>query len=328
MRIRPATPKALEEAARRIRRGLLVAFPTETVYGLGANALDPAAVLRIFEAKGRPADNPLIVHVSDLRMLARVATGIPRVAKRLMDAFWPGPLTLVLPRHPEVPEVVTAGLSRVAVRMPAGAIARQLIRLAGVPIAAPSANVSGRPSPTTAAHVAEDFANLRGLLLIDGGSTELGLESTVVSFDGDTVRVLREGAISREALAKVVGLAKEEGDRADRHGERPESPGLKYRHYAPTRPLFVFRAGREASLLAFVEAHSTALVLCRDGAFPELPKERVVTLGRSLKEMGRRLFDALRTQRPGESLIVLGVRKTGTGRAIMDRLERAATQIF
>ncbi len=196
--VHPANARSLRAAAARLRRGELVAFPTETVYGLGANALDAKAVAKIFAAKGRPRDNPMIVHVSDLKMLGRVVRGVPALASRLIERFWPGPLTLLLSKKSSVPSSVTAGLKMVAVRMPEG-IARDLVRLAGVPIAAPSANVSGRPSPTTAAHVAEDFPDV---FVLDGGPTKHGVESTVLALAPP--RILREGAIPGDLLRKMI----------------------------------------------------------------------------------------------------------------------------
>src|SRR5512140_2703955 len=197
--VHPLNSRSLRAAAARLRRGEIVAFPTETVYGLGANALDEKAVAKIFAAKGRPHDNPMIVHVSDQKMLRRVVRGVPALASRLIERFWPGPLTLVLSKKSSIPSLVTAGLDTVAVRMPEG-LARDLVRLAGVPIAAPSANVSGRPSPTTAAHVAEDFPDV---YVLDGGPTEHGVESTVLALEPFPV-VLRQGALSEESLRKVV----------------------------------------------------------------------------------------------------------------------------
>src|ERR1035441_7211289 len=191
--------RSLRAAAALLRRGDLVAFPTETVYGLGANALDAKAVAKIFEAKGRPQDNPVIVHVSDLRMLRKVADPPPPRARALIARFWPGPLTLLLSKKSSLPSSVTAGLDTVAVRMPQG-LARDLIRLAGVPVAAPSANLSGRPSPTTALHVAEDFPDV---FVLDGGSTKHGVESTVVALEPFPV-VLRQGALSEESLRKTI----------------------------------------------------------------------------------------------------------------------------
>jgi L-threonylcarbamoyladenylate synthase len=334
--IRRATPAALRAAAARLAHGQLVAFPTETVYGLGASALDARAVAKIFEAKGRPSDNPIIVHVSDRRMLRRVARRVPPPAEKLIARFWPGPLTLVLPKRPLVPPLVTAGLDTVAVRMPEG-LARDLVRLAGVPIAAPSANLSGRPSPTTAAHVAHDFP---GLFVLDGGPTRHGLESTVLAFDPP--RILRQGAITEEELREILLEGKRTKAAGGRTGARlatgglsvrrgtvrrgpAESPGTKYRHYAPVRPLILFL--RESSLLAYARAHPDALVLCPGWLAPFFAASRVVPLGDSIGEIARNLFAALRTRRRGRELLVLAVPRRGLGRAVMDRLTRAATRI-
>ena len=324
-----ATPAALREAAARLRRGELVAFPTETVYGLGANALDATAVARIFEAKGRPHDNPVIVHVSDLTMLRRVATAPPPRAKELLARFWPGPLTLLLSKKSSLPSSVTAGLPTVAVRMPEG-LARDLVRLAGVPVAAPSANLSGRPSPTTAAHVAEDFPDV---FVLDGGPTSHGLESTVVSLDPPTV--LREGAIPGDLLRKVIpGLRLPAARSQRRDGRRRTiakakeaalSPGTKYTHYAPTRPLTLFL--RRSSLLSYFATHPNALVLCESPAARLFSKQNVLSLGSSPEEIGRNLFAALRTRRKGTELLALAIPRRGVGRAVMDRLTRAATRI-
>lgn len=328
--VRRATPATLRAAAERIARGALVAFPTETVYGLGANALDEKAVARIFEAKGRPSDNPIIVHVSDRKMLRKVVSRIPAAAELLIRAFWPGPLTLVLPKKPVVPSLVTAGLDTVAVRMPQG-LARDLVRLAGVPIAAPSANLSGRPSPTTAAHVAEDFP---GLFILDGGPAPHGLESTVVAFDPP--RILRHGAITEEELRDFLrkgkragaGIRRASSRRASsrsREGPPAESPGTKYTHYAPVRPLILFR--RKSSLFAYAKAHPESLVLCPAWLAPFFAAWRVVPLGDTMEEIARNLFAALRTRRKGTELLVPAVPRRGLGRAVMDRLERAATRI-
>lgn len=216
-----------------IREGGLVAFPTETVYGLGANGLDEEAVLRIFEAKGRPADNPLILHIAKKNEARALWDSVPQKAQQLMDAFWPGPLTLVFTRSKQVPDAVTAGLDTVALRMPSHKTARALIKAAGVPIAAPSANLSGRPSPTTAQHVLEDLSG-RIPLILDGGPCAHGLESTVVSV-GTVPMILRPGMITQAMLEAVVGpvrlhkslLQPLEG------AEDATSPGMKYRHYAP-----------------------------------------------------------------------------------------------
>jgi len=328
----PVDTRSLREAAARLRRGELVAFPTETVYGLGANALDEKAVAKIFAAKGRPKDNPLIVHVSDRKMLRKVVRRLPALANRLAARFWPGPLTIVLPKKSSVLSLVTASLNTVAVRMPEG-VARDLVRLAGVPIAAPSANVSGRPSPTTAAHVAEDFPDV---FVLDGGPTKHGVESTVVALDPP--RILREGAISGDFLRRMIPelrlaassrrVAPGKGAFSSKGNERRRaaiSPGTRYVHYAPSRPLILFL--RESSLLAYAKTHPGALILCPTSLAPLFPKQRTLALGSSPEEIARGLFAALRTRRRGSELLVLAVRRRGLGRTIMDRLERAATRI-
>lgn len=329
--IHTAGPRSLRAAAARLRRGELVAFPTETVYGLGANALDEKAVAKIFAAKGRPADNPIIVHVSDRKMLRRLVRRVPDAAKALMRKFWPGPLTLILSKKSLVPSLVTAGLDTVAVRMPQG-LARDLVRLAGVPIAAPSANLSGRPSPTTAPHVAEDFPDV---FVLDGGPTAHGLESTVVALEPRPV-VLRQGALSEESLRKMIPglrravssghLAPGSGDSSSKVKRRAaQSPGTRYVHYAPSRPLILFL--RRSSLLAYAKTHPGALVLCPVSLSLLIPKQRSLSLGSSPEEIARNLFAALRTRRKGTELLALAIPRRGIGRAVMDRLTRAATRI-
>jgi L-threonylcarbamoyladenylate synthase len=239
VRVTPELPDAatLRRAGDILRRGGLVAFPTETVYGLGANALDPVAVRRIFLAKGRPGDNPLIVHVADRESLARLVTGVPAVGLRLMDAFWPGPLTLVLPKTDRVPPEVTAHLPSVAVRMPDHDVALGLIAAAGVPVAAPSANRSGRPSPTTADHVREDLAG-RIEFILDAGPTGVGVESSVVDVTGPVPTLLRPGGVPLEELRRVAGeVAVDPGLAGGEGVAHPKAPGMKYTHYAPRAPL-------------------------------------------------------------------------------------------
>jgi len=317
--VHPANARSLRAAAARLRRGELVAFPTETVYGLGANALDEKAVAKIFRAKGRPHDNPVIVHVSDMKMLRKVVREVPALASRLIALYWPGPLTLLLSRKSSVPSSVTAGLKTVAVRMPQG-LARELVRLAGVPIAAPSANLSGRPSPTTAAHVAEDFPDI---FVLDGGSTKHGVESTVVALDPP--RILREGAIPGDFLRKVIpGLQLTASRRRQARGSAV-SPGTKYTHYAPARPLTLFL--RRSSLLSYFRSHPNALVLCPARLSSLFPKQNILLLGSSPEEIARNLFAALRTRRKGTELLALAIPRRGIGRAVMDRLTRAATRI-
>lgn len=228
-----ASEENLALGADLLKRGCLVAFPTETVYGLGANALDPQAVLSIFAAKGRPADNPLIVHVWHRKQLEGLCLVTP-LAEKLMDAFWPGPLTLLLKRTTAVPDCVTARLPTVAVRMPSHPVASALLKACDLPIAAPSANLSGKPSPTTAAHVYGDM-NGRIPLVIDGGSCDVGLESTVLDISGERPCILRPGGITAEMLENVIGPVDIAGSvlRPLKDGEKALSPGMRYRHYSP-----------------------------------------------------------------------------------------------
>jgi L-threonylcarbamoyladenylate synthase len=266
--------RQLLPAAEALRRGELVAFPTETVYGLGANALDPAAVASIFTAKGRPADNPLIVHIASLEALPPLVREITPLARKLFAAFSPGPLTLILPKSAAVPEVVTAGLETVAVRIPAHPVARRLIELAGVPVAAPSANRSGRPSPTRGWHVAADLAG-RISYIIEAGSSDYGLESTVVDTTGAAPVILRPGAITAAAIEAVLGMpvaqaggtrtsraeprAAEAGRQMADNGDAPRSPGMKYRHYAPKAQVIIAEDADPAERFRHIAAMVAAL---------------------------------------------------------------------
>ena len=235
----------IRRAGEILKKGGLVAFPTETVYGLGANALDETAAGRIYRAKGRPSDNPLIVHIADWEDIFLIAEEIPEQAKKLADAFWPGPLTMILKKSDAVPLTTTGGLSTVAVRMPDHDIARALIRAGGWYVAAPSANTSGRPSPTTAQHVADDMDGVIDMI-IDGGPAGIGLESTIVDLTEGTPVILRPGYINEEMLGRVLGRI--ETDRAlisDDDTIRPKAPGMKYRHYAPKAQLFIVEGEEE-----------------------------------------------------------------------------------
>lgn len=236
---------ALKKGGEILKRGGLVAFPTETVYGLGGNALDPEAAKKIYAAKGRPSDNPLIVHIADMERLSEITAKIPQKANILAETYWPGPLTIILPKAACVPAETTGGLESVAVRLPADPIAQALIREAGGFVAAPSANTSGRPSPTTAQHVIEDLGDAVELI-IDGGRVGIGLESTIVDFTEEIPLVLRPGAISLEMLQEIIGEVKL--DRAllkESEQERPKAPGMKYRHYAPKAELFIVEGPAE-----------------------------------------------------------------------------------
>ena len=313
--------------------GELVAFPTETVYGLGANGLDGAAVAKIFAAKGRPMDNPLILHVSEKEQAGELCV-LNDAARRLMEAFWPGPLTLVLPKKPHIPDEVTAGLSTVAVRMPSHEGARALIAAAGRPIAAPSANRSGRPSPTTAQHVLEDMDG-RIPLILDGGPCQVGVESSVIDATGEVPVILRPGGITPEMVERVLGHV-----RVDEHvmsplkeGDVARSPGMKYKHYAPKAKAVIFSGTPEHVVAA----------ICRRYDEQTDKGERVAILGLDEHNYGGRTFISLGSEkRPQEAAARLfaalreldergdtvalceAVDTAGIGLAVMNRMGRAA----
>ena len=247
-RLAPAA-EAIALAGETIRAGGLVAFPTETVYGLGANAWDTQAVARIFHAKGRPSTDPLIVHIADMEQLSQVARAIPASARELCRRFWPGALTLVLPKANAIPANLTAGLDTVAVRMPDHAVALALLRNAGVPIAAPSANLFSRPSPTSAQHVLEDLAGHVDIVL-DAGSTTIGLESTIVSLVDNPPRLLRPGGISLESLREIVPDLRYEPQYIAEDGEAAPAPGTMLKHYAPRARIMLFQGADDAAVHA------------------------------------------------------------------------------
>jgi L-threonylcarbamoyladenylate synthase len=312
--LRVASPEAIAAAATELRAGRLVAFPTETVYGLGADATNARAAAAVFEAKGRPRFNPLIVHVATVE--AAVALGdLIAVARKLADAFWPGPLTLVLAKRVGCPvaELATAGLDTIAVRVPAHPVAQALLRAADLPIAAPSANRSGHVSPTTAAHVQADLGDLVAMIL-DGGATPVGLESTVVDATGDEPVVLRLGAVAREDITRVLGrpVALAAGD-----ADKPASPGMLARHYAPAARLRLQarEVGRDEALLAFGRK-------VPDHAGPMFN----LSPSGDLTEAAANLFAALRAldASGAAGIAVTPIPEQGLGEAINDRLRRAA----
>ena len=329
------TPEALARAGALIRAGALVAFPTETVYGLGANALDAAAVGRIFEAKGRPGDNPLIVHISDIGQLDPLISVEPSPAARaLMDACWPGPMTLIFPKSDAVPMAVTAGLDTVAVRYPAHPAARALIDAAGRPIAAPSANRSGRPSPTTAAHVLEDMDG-RVPLILDGGPCRVGVESTVIDVTGPVPRVLRPGGVTPERIEAICGsvLVDDAVMRPLSEGERPRSPGMKYRHYAPAGALTIVQGSEDAVTAAIRRLYDEALssggrplILALSSHLAAYGDRRALSLGANAEDMAHALFARLRDADAlgADALFSEAVDADGVGLAVMNRLGRAA----
>jgi L-threonylcarbamoyladenylate synthase len=313
----PPTEAGLAEAGRLLRAGRLVAFPTETVYGLGAHAGDRDAVARTFTAKGRPADNPLIVHVVGLGDLDGVVREVTPLAARLADRFWPGPLTLVLAAHPDLPRATTAGLDSVAVRAPDHAVARRLLTSAGVPVAAPSANRSGRPSPTSAAHVLADLAG-RIDAVVDGGPCTVGVESTVVDARGEFPTVLREGSVTREELGLGVDAA---GTGSLQLGA---SPGTRHRHYQPSCRVELAPAGTGPDVARRLATGGAHVGLIARGAAPW----GVVEIARfdTAEQLAAILYGALRDAELAavDVVVVEEVADVGIGRALMDRLRRAA----
>jgi L-threonylcarbamoyladenylate synthase len=333
---------ALDRAAAILRAGGTVAFPTETVYGLGANALDPAAVERIFEAKARPSWDPLIVHVTDAGQFQSVAGGIPAKARTLMNAFWPGPLTLLLPKGAALPAIVTAGRSRVGVRMPSHPVARRLIELAQVPVAAPSANLFGRTSPTRAEFVLEDLDG-RIDAVIDSGETSLGLESTVVDVCEEPPILYRPGMVTLEELQAVIGtlVRYREPESAPLIPEAQPSPGVGLKHYSPKAKLIVYEPTGEAKSLDLAR-------MLRDRGevigimLPESPQGQtrphvqpsclpgflIYHWGKwaDTGELARRLFAGLRELDDRGATVILCPlpQEEGLGRAIRDRLLKAA----
>lgn len=339
IRLRAGEPLDLVRAAALLRDGGLVAFPTETVYGLGANALSRAAVAKIFEAKGRPAWDPLIVHVSDEKMLQQVAS-VSEGARGLMNAFWPGPLTLLLPRLPHVPDAVTAGRSLVGIRMPRHAVALALIREAGVPLAAPSANRFGHTSPTSAAHVLDDLEG-RIDAVLDGGETEIGVESTVVELAGEGVILYRPGAVTMSMLEFVVGAGNVRMYRGTAATDQPiaslPSPGVGMRHYAPRARLVLVQvdhldvASKKGSLISAV-GHALALDEAVGVMLPDRwscnSESRLFSWGPwdAPAVLAHRLFAGLRAlDETGVATIVCPVPQgEGLAAAVRDRLEKAA----
>lgn len=322
----------MNRAAVALQAGQLVAFPTETVYGLGADGLNTQACQAIYEAKGRPSDNPLILHIADLAMLEDICQNIPDRAYVLAEAFWPGPLTLILEKTSLVSEVVSGGLDTVAVRMPNHPVALELIRKVGRPLAAPSANLSGRPSPTTATHVAIDLEDrIAGIL--DGGPCEVGLESTIVDLTVDPPAILRPGGISAEALEKVLGLVNT-GQALD-PDQAPKAPGMKYRHYAPSVPVYLLDEGRLAEEVDEVlkgQGDKQIGFLLSDELIGALP---VVNAGIYLYNLGSHKQPDLAAQRLFSGLRYLDLQEVdvmyaepweekGIGVAIMNRMHKLA----
>ena len=331
-RILGTSEEDIERAAEIIRQGGLVAFPTETVYGLGADALNPEAVGKVYAAKGRPSDNPMIVHISSKDDLTRLTFEITEDMKKLADVFWPGPLTMVVPARPVVPKVTTGGLDTVAVRMPSDLTAASLITASGVPIAAPSANLSGKPSPTTARHVIDDLDG-RIDAIIEGGDCQVGIESTVVDMTGSVPAVLRPGIITQEQLSSALGktveldpvlLTKHEIKRGEGLLEtdgdfKPKSPGMKYKHYAPKAEMIIYKGDREKAALAMAE-EKLRRVECGQKV------EIIIYDDEEPEKAAREFFAKLRAcDKAGVDVILAAaLKEDGVGFAVMNRMFKSA----
>ncbi|CEI71606.1 MULTISPECIES: L-threonylcarbamoyladenylate synthase [Romboutsia] len=322
----------LKKQAELLKEGKTVIFPTETVYGLGANALDENAVKKIYEAKGRPSDNPLIVHIYDREEVRDLAKDISNKAEIVMDKFWPGPITIILNKKDIVPNTTSGGLDTVAIRMPSHKIARELIKQSGLPIAAPSANISGRPSPTKGNHVKEEMdGRVSGIVL--GGNCDFGLESTVLDLTGEVPMILRPGSITKEDLEEVLGevlvdpslLKKEDNKKA-------KAPGMKYTHYSPDADVYIV-SGNDKDVINKInqiirensENGIKSGVMCVEKN-KEVYEGEVISLGNTLEEVGSNLFDVLREMDKRNVDIVYSesFEMTGVGQAIMNRLLKSA----
>ena len=331
----PADAEAYAEAGALVRAGQVVAFPTETVYGLGANALNPQAVAKIFAAKGRPQDNPLIVHIARKEDIDSLTTGLNANARKIMEHFMPGPLTIIVPKAEIIPDVTSAGLATVGVRFPINKYAQEFILACGCPIAAPSANLSGRPSPTNAQDVLEDMqGKVAGIL--DGGSCGVGLESTVVDTTSPVPTICRPGGVTYEMLTEVLGAVEIDPALLGDKNFRPIAPGMKYRHYAPKEPVYLLEGNAVELLPALVgKAVAAGLkvgVLCdaaMSAQLAQLKQQEGILLscwGESREALAADLFYLLRDfdRTKPDVILAQGVSEDGIGLAIMNRLRKAA----
>lgn len=330
--------EVIEKAAGILQKGGLVAFPTETVYGLGANGLNAEACKKIYEAKGRPSDNPLILHIGDISQLKDIVLEVPEKAQKVIDAFWPGPVTIVFKKRDIVPDSVSGGLDTVAVRFPSNKTARLIINASGVPVAAPSANTSGKPSPTKAEHVLHDM-NGKIDMIVDGGSCPVGLESTIIDVTGPVPALLRPGAITKEMLESVIGeisvdpavykmLSKD---------QKPKAPGMKYKHYSPDADVALV-VGDEKKVIEKINAlclqdNKNGLktgVLCREKNTDKYKADFVLSAGDSIETAGARLFDILREfdALKADKVYSEVFEEKGEGLAVMNRLKKAAGHKF
>lgn len=321
----------IRQAAKIIKSGNLVAFPTETVYGLGANALNSKSVRKIFIAKGRPSDNPLIIHISNSADLKMLVEQIPDTAHQLINKFWPGPLTLVLKKSKKVPKITTGGINTVAVRMPENKIAQSLIKEAGVPLAAPSANVSGRPSPTTSKHVYNDL-NGKISMIIDGGKTKIGIESTVVDLTRKTPMLLRPGAVTLEQLQDIIGKIVVHPTIQERKSKSiHRAPGMKYRHYSPNAKIILIEGNNDKvrdktlQLLSQFKKQGKKVGIMSSTNY-RYNSDMTVLLGNNLEKIASNLYTTFREfdAKQIDLVLVLGFSRKGLGLGIMNRVGKAA----
>lgn len=323
----------IREMAEKIRNGETVIFPTETVYGLGANAMDEDAAKKIYLAKGRPSDNPLIVHIADIEEVDKIALEVGEKAKKAMENFWPGPLTIILKKKEIVPNVTSGGLSTVAIRMPSNKIANALIRESKTQIAAPSANISGRPSPTKAEHVVKEMSGrVSGIIM--GGDCDFGLESTVVDFSDDKPMILRPGSITKEMLEEVLGEVSIDPSLSKKEDNiKAKAPGMKYKHYSPNAQVYIVK-GEENNVITkmnelsrknHAENKKTG-IMCMSKDVDKFECDYVVDLGKDYNEVAANLFDALIKMDEAKMDIVYSVcfESRGVGQAIMNRLLKSA----
>ena len=323
-----------EKAGAIIKNGGLVAFPTETVYGLGGDAFNPDSSKKIYAAKGRPSDNPLIVHIAEMSALDKLSDNIPEILYDLADAFWPGPLTMIIKKKQDVPSETTGGLDTVAIRMPDHPVALQLIRAGGGYIAAPSANASGRPSPTLASHVEEDL-NGRIDMIIDGGEVGIGIESTIVDLSGDVPMILRPGYVTRDMLERVIGTVETDPTLMKKtEGGRPKAPGMRYRHYAPKGDMQIF-AGEMSSVAETInkrvrQSSRRCGILCSDESIRLYDDKGIIirSLGSrtDLRSVALNIYRALREfdDEGIEEIYAESFDTEGFGQAVMNRMLKAA----
>lgn len=316
-------------AARLLTAGEIVIIPTETVYGLAANALDSSAVSKIFRAKGRPQDNPLIVHVSSIEMMEGLVQEVTPLARKLAERFWPGPLTIILPKTARVPDITSAGLDTVAIRMPSHPVARKIIEVSGLPLAAPSANLSGRPSPTTVQHCIDDMYG-RVAAIVQDGPCDVGVESTVISLIGERPTLLRPGAVTEKQLREVTGKLDIhpsilEQLKAD---EKAASPGMKYKHYSPKAEVTMVEGSAESYCKYIAEnAGPAVFALCFDEDLPNIKINEKISYGsvKNANTQAQRLFDCLREldKQGAQTVFAHAPLKEGVGLAVYNRLLRA-----